>query len=137
MAADDSDGGQSLLSTGDVATVVAYFCALGAIACVTSRRQARQQARGASTAKFFLAERAVPWWAVGASLFASNIGSEHFVGLAGMGASKGVAVAWYEWGAVLCVLALGWLFLPVYLRARVVTMPDYLERSPSQFRGNT
>ena len=120
MAGNAPAAAEPLLSTVDIVTVVAYFLALAAIACAASRRAARaQQARGASAATFFLAERAVPWWAVGASLFASNIGSEHFVGLAGVGASKGVSVAWYEWGAVPCVLALGWVFLPVYQRARV------------------
>ncbi|KAI4551911.1 hypothetical protein MJT46_020142 [Ovis ammon polii x Ovis aries] len=65
---------------------------------------------------------------VGASLFASNIGSGHFVGLAGTGAASGLAVAGFEWNALFVVLLLGWLFVPVYLTAGVITMPQYLRK---------
>uniref|UniRef100_A0A6Q2Y3G5 Sodium/glucose cotransporter 2 n=1 Tax=Esox lucius TaxID=8010 RepID=A0A6Q2Y3G5_ESOLU len=65
---------------------------------------------------------------VGASLFASNIGSGHFVGLAGTGAARGIAVGGFEWNALFIVLLLGWLFVPVYLTAGVITMPQYLKK---------
>ncbi|XP_053116750.1 sodium/glucose cotransporter 2 isoform X3 [Hemicordylus capensis] len=65
---------------------------------------------------------------IGASLFASNIGSGHFVGLAGTGAANGLAVAGFEWNALFIVLLLGWLFVPVYLTAGVITMPQYLKK---------
>ncbi|KAF5896871.1 sodium/glucose cotransporter 2, partial [Clarias magur] len=65
---------------------------------------------------------------VGASLFASNIGSGHFVGLAGTGAASGIAVGGFEWNALFIVLLLGWLFVPVYLTAGVITMPQYLKK---------
>lgn len=68
------------------------------------------------------------WWPVGASLFASNIGSGHFVGLAGTGAASGLAVAGFEWNALFVVLLLGWVFAPVYLTAGVITMPQYLRK---------
>nr|XP_020441287.1 sodium/glucose cotransporter 2-like [Monopterus albus] len=68
------------------------------------------------------------WWPVGASLFASNIGSGHFVGLAGTGAASGIAVGGFEWNALFIVLLLGWLFVPVYLTAGVITMPQYLRK---------
>lgn len=68
------------------------------------------------------------WWPVGASLFASNIGSGHFVGLAGTGAASGIAVGGFEWNALFIVLLLGWLFVPVYLTAGVITMPQYLKK---------
>jgi len=81
---------------------------------------------------YFLAGRNLGWLIVGASIFASNIGSEHLVGLAGAGATSGVAFAHYELHAW-CLLVLGWVFVPFYVRSRVYTMPEFLERrfSPS------
>jgi SSS family solute:Na+ symporter len=76
---------------------------------------------------YFLAGRNLGWFIVGASIFASNIGSEHLVGLAGSGAVSGVAMAHYELHAW-CLLVLGWLFVPFYMRSRVYTMPEFLER---------
>uniref|UniRef100_A0A6I8NAT8 Solute carrier family 5 member 2 n=1 Tax=Ornithorhynchus anatinus TaxID=9258 RepID=A0A6I8NAT8_ORNAN len=78
-------------------------------------------------AGYFLLVIGVGLW-VGASLFASNIGSGHFVGLAGTGAASGLAVAGFEWNALFVVLLLGWLFVPVYLTAGVITMPQYLRK---------
>jgi SSS family solute:Na+ symporter len=72
------------------------------------------------------------WFIVGASLFASNIGSEHLVGLAGTGAASGVAVAQFEVLASLILLILGWLFVPFYLSSGVFTMPEFLERRYSE-----
>ena len=63
-----------------------------------------------------------------AGLFASNIGSEHLVGLAGTGAASGLAVGHFEWLACFMLLLLGWLFVPFYLRSGVYTMPEFLER---------
>ena len=76
---------------------------------------------------YFLAGRNLAWWVVGASIFASNIGSEHLVGLAGSGATDGVAMAHYELHAW-CLLVLGWVLVPFYMRSRVFTMPEFLER---------
>jgi solute:Na+ symporter, SSS family len=76
---------------------------------------------------FFLAGRNLSWWVVGASIFASNIGSEHVVGLAGSGATDGVAMAHYELHAW-CLLMLAWVFVPFYARSRIFTMPEFLER---------
>ncbi len=76
---------------------------------------------------YFLAGRNLAWWVVGASIFASNIGSEHLVGLAGSGATDGVAMAHYELHAW-CLLVLGWVLVPFYARSRVFTMPEFLER---------
>uniref|UniRef100_UPI00398F2CE8 sodium/myo-inositol cotransporter 2-like n=1 Tax=Pristiophorus japonicus TaxID=55135 RepID=UPI00398F2CE8 len=66
------------------------------------------------------------WWPIGASLFASNVGSGHFIGLAGSGASSGIAVSVYEWSGMYCLLFLGWLFVPIYIASGVTTMPEYL-----------
>ena len=76
---------------------------------------------------YFLAGRNLGWFVVGASIFASNIGSEHLVGLAGSGATDGVAMAHYELHAW-CLLVLGWVLVPFYARSRVFTMPEFLER---------
>ncbi|KAL8180635.1 UNVERIFIED_CONTAM: Sodium/glucose cotransporter 1, partial [Gekko kuhli] len=77
---------------------------------------------------FFLAGRSMVWWPIGASLFASNIGSGHFVGLAGTGAAAGIAIGGFEWNALVMVVILGWLFVPIYIKAGVVTMPEYLRK---------
>jgi len=76
---------------------------------------------------YFLAGRNLGWWVVGASIFASNIGSEHLVGLAGSGCTDGVAMAHYELHAW-CLLVLAWVFVPFYARSKVFTMPEFLER---------
>lgn len=76
---------------------------------------------------YFLAGRHLGWLIVGASIFSSNIGSEHIVGLAGSGATDGVAMAHYELHAW-CLLVLGWVMVPFYIRSRVFTMPEFLER---------
>jgi SSS family solute:Na+ symporter len=76
---------------------------------------------------YFLAGRHLGWAVVGASIFASNIGSEHLVGLAGSGATSGVALAHFELHAW-CLLVLGWVMVPFYMRSGVYTMPEFLER---------
>jgi len=80
-----------------------------------------------TTTDYFLAGRNLGWLIVGASVFASNIGSEHLVGLAGSGATDGVALAHYELHAW-CLLVLGWVMVPFYMRSKVFTMPEFLER---------
>ena len=80
-----------------------------------------------TTDDYFLAGRNLGWLIVGASIFASNIGSEHLVGLAGAGATSGVALAHYELHAW-CLLVLGWVLVPFYMRSKVYTMPEFLER---------
>ena len=80
-----------------------------------------------SAADYFLAGRNLGWWIIGASIFASNIGSEHVVGLAGAGATSGVALAHYELHAW-CLLVLAWVFVPFYMRSMVFTMPEFLEK---------
>src|SRR5215203_4728758 len=104
----------------DWLVVLAYFALLFAVAWWVIRR-------GRDTADdYFLAGRDLGWVVVGASIFASNIGSEHLVGLAGAGATSGVALAHYELHAW-CLLVLGWVLVPFYLRSRVYTMPEFLE----------
>ena len=106
----------------DVMFIALYFAILFGIAWWAARREK------AVSSDYFLAGRDVTWFAVGASLFASNIGSEHLVGLAGTGAGSGLAVGHFEWLACLILLLLGWLFVPFYLKSGVYTMPEFLER---------
>src|SRR3974377_1790941 len=80
-----------------------------------------------NAADYFLAGRNLGWWVLCASIFASNIGSEHIVGLAGSGTTDGVAMAHFELHAW-CLLVLAWVFVPFYPRSMVFTMPEFLER---------
>jgi SSS family solute:Na+ symporter len=112
------------MTTIDWVVVVLYFLLTFAVAIIATRRaKTRESADG-----YFLAGRNAGWFIVGASLFASNIGAEHLVGLAGTGAASGVAVAQFEIIAGLVLLLLGWFFVPFYLRSGVFTMPEFLER---------
>lgn len=95
-------------------------------------RAGREHSKGSESADFFLAGRNVGWVVVGASIFASNIGSEHLIGLAGSGAAGGVAVAQFEVIAGFALLLLGWFFVPFYLSSGVFTMPEFLERRYSK-----
>ena len=88
----------------------------------------RKKSTHASPEGYFLASRNIGWFVVGAALFASNIGSEHLVGLAGTGYDSGVAVGQFEVLASLILLVLGWVFVPFYLKSSVYTMPEFLER---------
>ena len=98
-----------------------YFILLFGVAVWVMRQRQKD------TTDYFLAGRNVGWFIVGASIFASNIGSEHLVGLAGAGADSGMPLAHYELHAWI-VLLLGWVFLPFYARSGVFTMPEFLEK---------
>jgi len=106
----------------DFLVIAAYFIVVLVIAWWAARHEKNV------SSDYFLAGRSVGWLAVGASLFASNIGSEHLVGLAGTGAASGLPVGHFELLASLILLLLGWLFVPFYLRSGVYTMPEFLER---------
>nr|XP_025867031.1 sodium/glucose cotransporter 2 isoform X3 [Vulpes vulpes] len=118
-------GNQKVLinNSADILVIAAYFLLVIGVGLWSMCRTNRGTVGG-----YFLAGRSMVWWPVGASLFASNIGSGHFVGLAGTGAASGLAVAGFEWNALFVVLLLGWLFAPVYLTAGVITMPQYLRK---------
>jgi solute:Na+ symporter, SSS family len=109
------------MTTLDWLIILAYFCGLAGLTAWVVRRN-----KDTST-DYFLAGRNLGWWVIGASIFASNIGSEHIVGLAGSGAQDGVALAHYELHAW-CLLVLAWVFVPFYMRSLVFTMPEFLER---------
>jgi SSS family solute:Na+ symporter len=109
------------LQSVDIGIIAFYFVIVFAIGFYFARR-------GRTSEDYFLASRDVGWFAIGASLFVSNISTEHFIGLAGSGATSGLAVGHFEWLACLILLLLGWVFVPFYLRSNVFTMPEFLER---------
>jgi len=110
-----------VFGTADWVAIAAYFGILLGLAWWVILKSKN------TTDDYFLAGRNLGWFVIGGSLFASNIGSEHLVGLAGAGAKSGVAMAHYELHAW-CLLVLGWVFVPFYSRAAVYTMPEFLER---------
>ena len=103
--------------------ILAYFGVVFGIAWWAYLKEKQSQ----TSTEYFLAGRNPGWWIIGASVFSSNIGSEHLVGLAGSGATDGVAMAHYELHAW-CLLVLGWVMVPFYMRSKVFTMPEFLER---------
>ncbi len=115
----------SLLGGIDWVIIAGYFLLVFGVALWAG---ARERTGKGTSADYFLAGRDAGWFLVGGSLFASNIGSEHLIGLAGTGAASGVAVAQFEILASLILLLLGWVFVPFYLSSGVFTMPEFLER---------
>ncbi|KAM9172595.1 sodium/myo-inositol cotransporter isoform 1-T2 [Pangshura tecta] len=111
------------LETADIAIVTLYFVLVLCIGFFAMWKYNRSTVSG-----YFLAGRSMTWVAVGASLFVSNIGSEHFIGLAGSGAASGFAVGAWEFNALMLLQLLGWIFIPVYIRSAVYTMPEYLSK---------
>lgn len=111
---------ESTLVPLDWLVIALYFAGLVGVVWWSSQKQE-------SSADYFLAGRNIGWFAIGASLFASNIGSEHIVGLAGQGVQSGMAMAHWELHAWIIML-LAWVFVPFYYRSGVYTMPEFLER---------
>ncbi|XP_075866895.1 sodium/glucose cotransporter 4 [Microcebus murinus] len=140
-------GSEVGLHAYDIVVVVIYFVFVLAVGIWSSIRASRGTIGG-----YFLAGRSMSWWPIGASLMSSNVGSGLFIGLAGTGAAGGLAVGGFEWNmrkprpgggrgthprshrtgissqATWLILALGWVFVPVYIAAGVVTMPQYLKK---------
>jgi SSS family solute:Na+ symporter len=114
-------GPKSTMTGLDWLAILFYFGILLCVAWWVVKR------RKDTATDYFLAGRNLSWYIIGASIFASNIGSEHIVGLAGSGAKDGVAMAHYELHAW-CLLVLAWVFVPFYARSLVFTMPEFLER---------
>ena len=112
----------SFLTGWDWAIILFYFAIIAAISYWAVKKKDKTSADD-----YFLAGRHLGWFVVGASIFASNIGSEHLVGLAGSGATDGVALAHYELHAW-CLLVLGWVMGPFFMRSKVFTMPEFLEK---------
>jgi SSS family solute:Na+ symporter len=106
----------------DIIILLGYFVLVGLIGWWSSRTSME------SSKNYFLGGEGIGWMAIGASLFASNISAEHFIGLASSGAASGLTVGQFEWIACFILLILGWFFVPFYLRTGVFTMPEFLEK---------
>ncbi|MCB9091807.1 MAG: sodium/solute symporter [Halobacteriovoraceae bacterium] len=111
------------LSGLDIGIIAFYFIVIFAFAYAVT-----DKGRHKDSEEYFLAGKDLGWFLVGSSIFASNIGSEHLVGLAGSGASTGVVVAQFEILACFVLLLLGWFFVPYYLKNSISTMPEFLEK---------
>ena len=109
----------------DIAIFFAYVLGLLALALYISRAEKNHER---DTKDYFLASKALPWWAIGASLIASNISAEQIIGMSGSGYVLGLAIASYEWMAALTLLIVGKYLLPVFLKNNIYTMPQYLEQ---------
>lgn len=113
-----------MLNTIDFLVIGAYFLAVFVVAFWSSRSKKSDS----ESADYFLGGRNLGWFVIGASLFASNIGSEHLVGLAGQGASGDFVAGQFEILASIILIILGWVFVPFYLKSGVFTMPEFLEK---------
>ena len=88
----------------------------------------RKKSAGADSKDYFLAEGSLTWWAIGASLIASNISAEQFIGMSGSGFKMGLAIASYEWMAAATLIIVAVFFMPVYLKNKIYTMPQFLHK---------
>src|SRR5688572_12741079 len=114
----------SRLATIDIAVLIAYAIGIFVLAQWVSREKPGEKK---DTTDYFLAGKSLPWWAIGASLIAANISAEQIIGMSGSGYAIGLAIASYEWMAALTLLIVGKWFLPIFLRNRITTMPQFLQ----------
>jgi SSS family solute:Na+ symporter len=113
------------LETIDIVIITGYAIALLGIALFVSREP---EGHDKNTEDYFLAGRALPWWAIGASLIASNISAEQIVGQSGQGFAIGIAIAAYEWQAAIVLIIVAKYFLPIFLKRKIYTMPQFLDQ---------
>src|SRR6478752_1328352 len=115
----------SQLASKDYLVFIFYFLIVASygIWVYNKRKRAEHDSKA-----FFLAEGSLTWWAIGASLIASNISAEQFIGMSGNGFFVGVSVAAYEWIAALALIIIAIWFMPVYLKNKIYTMPQFLKR---------
>jgi SSS family solute:Na+ symporter len=111
------------LQTADYLVFFVYFILVSAYGYYIYRRK---RTVNASSKEFFLAEGSLTWWAIGASLIASNISAEHFIGMSGSGFAIGLAISSYEWMAAATLIIVAVFLLPMYLKNRIYTMPQFL-----------
>ncbi|MFN3851802.1 MAG: sodium/sugar symporter [Spirosomataceae bacterium] len=113
------------LQTFDYLVFLFYFVVVAGYGYWVYQKKKSAQA---STKDFFLAEGSLTWWAIGASLIASNISAEQFIGMAGNGFSMGLAISTYEWMAAATLIVVGVFFMPIYLKNKIYTMPQFLNQ---------
>jgi solute:Na+ symporter, SSS family len=113
------------LPNTDLAIVCLYAVSIFVLAQWVSREKGTHRK---DAQDYFLASRALPWWAIGTSLIAANISAEQIIGMSGSGYVIGLGVASYEWMSALTLIIVGKYFLPIFLKNRIYTMPEFLER---------
>src|SRR6187399_2160044 len=113
------------LQTADYIVFFIYFIAVSAYGYYIYKRK---KAATTSSKDFFLAEGSLTWWAIGASLIASNISAEHFIGMSGSGFALGLAISTYEWMAAATLIIVAIFFIPIYLKNKIYTMPQFLAK---------
>lgn len=113
------------LSAVDYAVFIFYFILISGYGYWIYRSKKNTAVKG--TNDFFLAEGSLTWWAIGASLIASNISAEQFIGMSGQGFTVGIAVAAYEWIAAIALIIVAVWFIPIYLKNKIFTMPQFLQ----------
>ncbi|HQD08300.1 MAG TPA: sodium/solute symporter [Flavihumibacter sp.] len=113
------------LSTADILVFLVYLVVVGSYGFWIYKRKKQKVT---DTKDFFLAEGSLTWWAIGASLIASNISAEQFIGMSGNGFFVGIAVACYEWLAAVSLIIIAVWFIPVYLKNKIYTMPQFLTK---------
>ncbi len=113
------------LQTADYIVFLVYFVIVSSYGYYIYHK--KKKATISASHDYFLAEGSLTWWAIGASLIASNISAEQFIGMSGEGFFLGIAVAAYEWLAALALLIVAIWFIPVYLKNKIYTMPQFLK----------
>src|SRR6201991_4074450 len=113
------------LSYGDYAVFLIYFVLVASYGWWVYKRKHNADA---TSKDYFLAEGSLTWWAIGASLIASNISAEQMIGMSGSGFKMGLAIATYEWMAAATLIIVAVFFIPVYLKNKIFTMPQFLHQ---------
>ncbi len=114
------------LHTTDYIVFLVYFVVVACYGYYVYQRKSKNATSGSKD--FFLAEGSLTWWAIGASLIASNISAEHFIGMSGSGFALGLAISTYEWMAAATLIIVAVFFIPIYLRNKIYTMPQFLAK---------
>ncbi|WP_437918614.1 sodium/sugar symporter [Sphingobacterium sp. LRF_L2] len=117
----------NILSTQDYLVFLVYFVIVATYGIWVYNRK-RSRVVGGDSKDYFLAEGSLTWWAIGASLIASNISAEQFIGMSGSGFKMGLAIATYEWMAAITLIIVAVFFIPVYLKNKIFTMPQFLNK---------
>ena len=114
------------LQTADYVVFLLYFVLVSSYGYYVYRKKTKNST--GDSKDFFLAEGSLTWWAIGASLIASNISAEHFIGMSGSGFALGLAIATYEWMAAATLIIVAIFFIPIYLKNKIYTMPQFLAK---------
>ncbi|HEX8460255.1 MAG TPA: sodium/sugar symporter [Segetibacter sp.] len=113
------------LKTADIIVFFIYFIAISAYGLYVYKKK---KSSTTDSKDFFLAEGSLTWWAIGASLIASNISAEHFIGMSGSGFALGLAISTYEWASAATLIVVAVFFIPIYLKNKIYTMPQFLSK---------